>query len=88
MIMDKLFANDRKKKFLTELASLMERYGAEFEVIEECKDYYGSYVGSIDVNFTGGGYISIPGSYIDTDKIKRVIEVDNENVDDRPPKVM
>jgi len=72
--MNKLFANDRKKKFLTELASLMERYGAEFEAIEECKDYWGSYVEGIDINFAEGGIISVPGRYIDVDSIKKVID--------------
>ena len=72
--MNKLFANDRKKKFLTELASLMERYGAEFEVMEEVRDYYGSYVDSIDINFAEDGCISIYGRFIDKDDIKKAIE--------------
>jgi len=68
--------DDKKKEFLTELASLMERYGAEFEAIEECKDYWGSYVEGIDINFNDfrEGYISIPGRYVDIDRVKKVIE--------------
>ena len=47
--------DDRKKEFLTDLVSLMERYGAEFEVQEECRGY-GGYNGfqvtGVDINFS------------------------------------
>jgi len=72
--------NDRKKEFLEELVSIMNRYGVEFEVVEEIRDYYGSYVESIDINFDKGGYISMPGRYVDNDSIKKAIDELKERV--------